>query len=328
MNADDPIYDAVGAYVVPQLLYVAAKLRIADLLAGGPLDAAALAERSGAHEPSLARALRALASLGIFARGRDGRYRLTPSAQPLRSDHPRSRRSAIQFAGEEQQQAWGAVLHSMKTGRSAFDHVYGHPFAEHLAGEEEALDAAQDFRARREARRNGAIAAALDISRARSIVDVGGGTGELLAELLSRHPGLTGTLLDVPAVAERARARIEALGLSSRCDVVGGDARARVPAGRDAYVLAEVLHCFDDPEATKILRRCRGRVYAIERVLPPTGRASADFFADLHMLVLHGGRERTRREFAALFDAAGLCLRHVRPTDSWVSILEAPPIRA
>ncbi|MFY0533737.1 methyltransferase [Nannocystis pusilla] len=119
---------------------------------------------------------------------------------------------------------------------------------------------------------------------------------------------------------------MQAQGWGERCEVVVADAREQLPAGHDVYLLAEVVHCYDDDEASRILRNCRGRrVVVVERVLPAGGRGSADRLADLHMLVMYGGRERTRREYADLFASAGLRLRRVAPTAAWVSILEAAP---
>lgn len=324
--ADDELYRTIGAFVVPQLLYAAARLGLAELLVDGPRSASDLAEQTGAHPATLTRVLRALASVGVFARTRDDRWRLTASARPLLRDHPRSRRAAILFAGHEQHRAWAEVMHSLTTGLPAFDRAFGESLQEHLARDEAALADAEALRSRRSARRNHAIADALDLGAARTIVDVGGGGGELVIELLSRRPDLRGVLVEAPPVAARARERLAAAGLADRCEVVIADARERLPAGHDVYVLAEVVHCYEDPDARRILRNCRGRrVVVIERVLPPAAQASADRLADLHMLVMYGGRERTRREYADLLAAAGLRLRRVVPTASWVALVEAAP---
>ncbi|WAS90829.1 methyltransferase [Nannocystis punicea] len=324
--ADDELYLTVGAYVVPQLLYAAARLGLADLLAAGPQGLEDMSRKTGSHAGTLARVLQALASVGVFARTRDGRWRLTRAAEPLLSDHPRSRRAAILFAGHEQHLAWGAVMHTVATGQPAFDHAFGHSLHQHLARDEAAMTAAEALRARRAGRRDPAVVDALDLGEARSIVDVGGGGGELLIAILSRRPGVCGVLVEAPHVAERTRARLQALGWGDRCEVVAADAREELPAGHDVYLLAEVVHCHEDVDASRILRNCRGpRVVVVERVLPAGGRASADRLADLHMLVMYGGRERTRREYAELFGAAGLRLRRVTPTTSWVSLLEAAP---
>ncbi|MFV8754626.1 methyltransferase [Nannocystaceae bacterium ST9] len=323
-DEDDALYDAIGAYVVPQLLYVAATLELADHLRDAPLDLDALVERSGANPDALARVLRALVGLGIFARSRVGLYRLERAAEPLLRDHPRSRRAAILYAGDLQHRAWGSVMHSLQTGRSAFEHAFGQGIREHLASDEQAMRVAEEVRLRRNAGRNRAIADVIPLERVQTIADVGGGSGELLIELLRRNPSARGILIELPEVAARAHAHLAAQGFADRIDVVAGDAREGVRVEADIALIAEVVHCMDDADAAALLRRCPGkRVYVAERVLPPAGRASAGVFADLHMLVMFGGRERTRGEFSRVFESAGLRVRRVLATQSWVSVLEA-----
>jgi SAM-dependent methyltransferase len=321
---DDALYDAIGMHVVPQLLYVAAKLGLADHLHAGPLALSSLVERTGAHGDSLARVLRALASLGLLSRTRAGAYRLERAGEPLLREHPRTRRAAILYAGELQQRAWTSVLHTVRTGESAFEHAFGHSMAEHLAADDEAMTMIEAVRARRNAERNRALAEVLPLARVQTLADVGGGLGELLAELLARHARLSGVLIELPAVAARARARLSERGLADRVRVVAADAQREKLPDADASVLVEVVHCMDDASAVALLRRCPGQtVYVAERVLPSGGRASPGHLADLHMLVMFGGRERTRSEFFELFKLAGLQLRRVLQTESWVSVLIA-----
>jgi SAM-dependent methyltransferase len=320
---DDALYDAVGmqAHAVPQLLYIAAKLDLAAHLREGPLDLASLSEKTGAHADTLARVLRALVSLGLFSRTRAGAYRLARAGEPLLREHPRSRRAAILYAGELQHRAWGSVMHAVQTGQSAFEHAFGHSMTEHLASDDDAMTVIEAMRSRRNAARNRALADVLPLKRVQTLADVGGGLGELLEELLARHAHLEGLLIELPAVAERARRRLAGF---ERIEVVDTDACTEDLPAADASVVVEVVHCMDDASAVSLLRRCPGNtVYVAERVLPGDGRASSGHLADLHMLVMFGGRERTRREFVALFDAAGLRLRRVHPTASWVSVLEA-----
>jgi SAM-dependent methyltransferase len=321
---DDALYDAIGLHVVPQLLYVAAKLGLADHLHAGPLDLASLVERTGAHRDSLARVLRALISLGLLSRSRAGAYRLERAGEPLLREHPRTRRAAILYAGELQQRAWTSVMHAVQTGESAFEHAFGRSMAEHLAVDDEAMTMIEVMRARRNAERNRALAEVLPLARVQTLADVGGGLGELLAELLGRHTRLRGVLIELPSVAARARTGLSERGLADRVQVVDADAQHDELPDADASVLVEVVHCMDDASAAELLRRCPGQtVYVAERVLPSDGRASPGHLADLHMLVMFGGRERTRREFGELFKSAGLQLRRVLQTNSWVSVLVA-----
>jgi SAM-dependent methyltransferase len=318
-ETDDALFDVVGMHAVAQLLYVAVKLGLADHLHAQPLELASLVERTGAHPDSLARVLRALTSLGLLSRTRAGTYRLERAGEPLLREHPRSRQGAILYAVELQQRAWASVLHAVQTGESAFEHAFGHGMADHLAADDDAMTMIERMRAHRNAARNRALVEVLPLARVQTLADVGGGHGELLVELLERHARLRGLLIELPAVAARARAR---LAERDRIQVV--DANAHELPDADASVLVEVVHCMDDENAAALLRRCPGQtVYVAERVLPADGRASRGHLDDLHMLVMFGGRERTRREFATLFQSAGLQLRRVLQTDSWVSVLVA-----
>jgi hypothetical protein len=325
---DDALFDSIATHVVPQILYVAAKLEIADHLRAGPLDVASLAERTGAHPDSLARLLRVLISLGLLVRTRAGTYRLERAGEPLLSHHPRSRRAAVLYAGELQHRAWGSAMHAIQTGRSAFEHAFGHDMATHLAADEEAATMIEQMRARRNAARNQALADVLPLSRASAgggrigtLADVGGGLGDLLVLLLARHTRLRGVLIDLPAVVERARARAVS---GDRLEFVAADARTSELPRADASLVAEVVHCMDDAGATALLRRCPGKtLYVVERVLPDGAQASMGHLEDLHMLVMFGGRERTRREFSQLFATSGWRLQRVLQTSTWVSVLVA-----
>jgi hypothetical protein len=171
------------------------------------------------------------------------------------------------------------------------------------------------------------------------VVDVGGGQGVLLQRVLEAHPHLYGVVFDRPGVTEAARTRLAEAGLSRRCEVVGGDFFAGVPAGGDAYVLSWILHDWDDEAAARILRNCRaamsddGRLLVLELVLSPPNEphppTAADRLArtlDLEMLAVVGGRERTEAEFRALFGRAGFGLARVLALEGlpWCVIEGAP----
>lgn len=326
MDEDDALFDGVATLVIPGLLYLAAKLRLADLVHERPATLGELVERTGTDADALARVLRALCSLGMFGRTRGGEYRLERAGEPLLTDHPRSRRATLLFMGELQRGAWTGALHAVQTGESGFEQVFGQGMAEYLAGHDEAMAVVEAHRRRRNESRNRAIVEALPLTGVGTIADVGGGGGELLALLLQRSPSLRGVLIELPSVAARASARLEALGVADRVEVVCADsARAgEVAAAVDIAIVVEVVHCMPDADARALLERCPGRrVYVIERILPPANQASAGHFADLHMLVTFGGRERTRKQFARLLDEAGLRMGRVLTTQSWVRVIES-----
>ena len=317
---------------VAQAISVVAKLGTADALADGPQGVDALAAAANAHAPSLYRVLRALASVGVFAEDADGRFCLTPLAEPLRSDAPGSVRAFAIMLGEEWSwRPWGRLLDSVRTGHAAFEHTYGTGIFAYLAEQPEAsaiFDAAMTGRTGPD---DDAVVAASDFSAFRTVVDVGGGRGSLLASILRAHPDVRGILFDQAHVIAGARQYLNAAGLGERCETVAGDFFDSVVAGGDAYVLKQVIHDWDDERARRILEQCRrampatGRLLVVERVIPPGNDPSFGKLTDLAMLVWTGGKERTEADYRALLAAAGFALTRVVPTPSPLSVVEAVP---
>jgi hypothetical protein len=320
---------------VSQLIYVAARLGIADELAGGPRTTAVLAKKVGAHEPSLRRVLRALAGLGIFAETANGRFKLTPLGATLRSDVKGSLRPfALMMVDGYNWNAWGQLLHGTRTGQLPFNHVYGMPLFEYLR---EHPDADREFSAAMASisgPENDAIARAFDFGRFTTLVDVGGAHGHLLATVLGRHRRVRGILYDQPQVVAGAGASgfITAPAVAARCTTKGGDFFTAVPTGADAYMMKYIIHDWTDDQCVRILGHCRhamapdGRVLVVEHVIRPGNAPDWAKLLDVNMLVLPGGRERTKEEFAALFTRAGLRLKRIHKTASALSVLEAAPV--
>jgi hypothetical protein len=229
--------------------------------------------------------------------------------------------------GSEFRAAWGELLHSTRTGEPGFQRCFGVPFFQYMLEHPHrhaVYDAAMTTIHGGETE---PVLEAYDFAGCRSVVDVGGGKGLLLAALLERHPEVQGTLFDLPAVAERAHSTFASLGLESRCRVEGGDFFDAVPRGAAAYLLRHVVHDWEDADAVRILRNCceamgeDGSVLVVETVIPPGDAPAFGKWLDLMMLLV-GGRERTREEYASLFAAAGLRLCRVIPTAAEVCILE------
>jgi hypothetical protein len=307
-------------YLVTQLLHVVVELGVADALAAGPATAAELAARVGADAGALERVLRGLATEGVLDE-RDGRrFALTPVGELLRTDHPRSCSGPVSVRGGLYYGALAGLPDAVRHGGTAFERVHGRPFFDHLAAHPEDSALFQASMAARAVREAAAVVEAYDFSRFGSLVDVGGGTGLLLRRVAAAHPGLRVTLFDRPEVVRRS-------GLPG----IGGDFFEAVPGGADAYVLSRVLHDWDDDDALAVLRSCRRAMgptavlLVVEALLPE--RAADDPAAvrmDLHMMALLRGRERTRAEYAALLDAAGLRLDGVTPAGA-VHVLDARP---
>src|SRR5688500_18380664 len=290
----------VNGYQVSQAIHVATVLGVADHLAGGPRSSDELAVATGSHPDALYRLLRALAAVGVFREEPGRRFGPTPLGECLRADAPQPAGPWAAFlASPPQWQAWGALLHSVRTGENAFRHVHGADVWAYRARHPES--GALFDRAMTGMTRLGtdAVLAAYDFSQFRTIVDVGGGHGLLPAAILAALPGARGVLFDQPHVAAGADELLRGAGVADRCAVVGGSFFESVPAGGDAHLLKQITHDWGDPEATAILRACRtamgdrgGRLLVIERELGgPNERPDAKQM-DLQMLVSAGGRER------------------------------------
>jgi hypothetical protein len=318
-------------FQMTQCLSAAAHLGLADLLAEGPRTPADLAEATATHERSLYRLLRGLASVGVFAEDDQGRFGLTPLGECLRADVPGSMRSAAITVGEEFYRAWGELLHSVRTGRTAFEHVYGEPIFDYLASRPREAKLFDDLMVSVHGAETAAMLDVFDFSHFGTLFDVGGGNGSLLMATLQRHPALKGVLFDRAHVVERARPYIEAAGLSGRCTTVAGSFFEAVPPGGDAYLLRHIIHDWDDKKSLTILRNCRsvmsahGRLLLVESVIPPGNEPFGGKLLDLTMLVIPGGMERTEAEYRELLAAAGFRLERVVPTRAEVSVIEGAP---
>jgi hypothetical protein len=321
----------ITGYWLSQCVRVAARLGVADALARGPRTPEALAEQLGARAPALRRVLRALASAGVFAEDARGRFRLTPAAKALQTAPGSLRDFACMMTDDYNWQAWAALDQAVVRGALPFDQVHGEPIFEYLAKHpaDEALFAAS--MASISGTENAAIARAYPFSKLRTLVDVGGAHGHLLATILRRHRKLRGILYDQPQVVAAAQASgfLSAPELAGRHDLVGGSFFDRVPAGADAYLMKYILHDWDDEKCLRILGHCRdamaegGRVLVAEHVIPKGNGADWGKLLDINMLALTGGQERTREEFRELFARAGLRLLHVHATACPLHLLEA-----
>ena len=319
-------------YSRTQAIYVAAKLGIADLLDKTPQSADDLAQATETHAPSLRRLLLMLASIGIFAEDTAGKFGHTPLSETLSREHPQSVRNlAIMCGSEFFWRPWGELREAVRTGRPAFDHVHGASFFEYLAAHSD--DAAIFNGAMTSLSSAGLsrmLVAAYDFARFERIVDVGGGHGALLYAILSANPRLHGVLADMPSVVAEAASLREAA-IAGRCEIVAIDFFHSVPDGADGYVMKAITHDWEDADALKILKNCRrairpdGRLLLIELVLKAPNQPDPARSADLEMLVMLKGRQRTEAEFRALLGEAGFALIRVIPTAGAASIIESQP---
>lgn len=320
---DEDVLDTIMRALLVQSVLVFARLRIADELDAGPATAKELAPRIGANPDALARLLAAASSFGVVSSSPDGSFRLTPLGRQL-CDGPESPAAFARFIGESRAwAAWGELEHAVITGECGFRAAHGAGvfewFGEH-GGEMTVFQQWMTANSRRQAK---AVTDAYDFSRFNSLVDVGGGHGGLLRKLVRAYPHIRGVLFDVPAVIESVPPLEEGLQLEA------GDFFDTVPPAADCYLLKLVLHDWDDDRAVRILGNVRtamrsdSTVFVIESILPGGDSYHRARFVDLNMLVFaDGGRERTKPEYAQLFERSGLVLTAVHPTTSPMSLLE------
>jgi hypothetical protein len=323
---------SAGAWV-SAAVYAAAKLGIADHLADGARSAADLAAATGTHAPSLHRFLRTLAGFGIVAEGPAERFSLTPLGEALKSKAPGSARSTlIAFGGPGFWRGWEALIYSLETGKPGFDKVWGLPLFDYLAQDPEAASHFSEAMVGFHGSEPPTVAEAYDFSDVGTVVDVGGATGNMLAAVLARHPGVRGVLFDLPHVLRDAPAFLKARGVDARATLEAGSFFERVPAGGGAYLLSHIIHDWSEEQCLTILGHCRnamgpnGRLLIVETVLPEGNTPHQGKLQDLVMLVFPGGQERTEAEYGTLLGKAGFRLRRVIPTTSVVSIVEAVPL--
>jgi len=331
-RASGDLQDLIKAYQISQAIHVAAVLGVADQMAAGLRASDEIAAAVGAHPRTLYRLLRALAALGVFREHEHRRFSLTAMGECLRSDAERSvRPSAIYLGQTYRWQAWGHLLHSVKTGENAFRALHGvdtWTYRKRHPEQDAIFNAAMTANSRRVDR---AIVVACDFSGCARIADIGGGQGSLLAAILAAYPEACGVLLDLPHVVATAAPVLEAAGVGNRCEVVGGSMLESVPEGCAAYVMKFILHDWDDADCIRILRNCRramrsdARLLVIERLVGPPNEDLTVKLSDLNMLVGPGGQERTREEFAALFEAGGLRLADVLSTRADMSVIVGEP---
>jgi O-methyltransferase/methyltransferase family protein len=320
-------------YQLSQALYVAAKLGVADALAAGPLDARALADTVGARADELARVVRALITSGVFTEAADGRFTLNDAAACLQRDAPGDTRAVVINFGEEMYRAFGELLHTVRTGQSGFEAVYGQPQFDYYTTHPEAeASGSARMRARSLPVARDLAAAGL-FDEASTVIDVAGGIGTVVAAILQAHPGLSGVLYERSPVARLAGPYLTEQGVADRCRTVEGDFFTSVPEGGDIYLLKSVLHDWDDERCRAILTQCRAAMgpraclVIVEFVLPDQSTHDPSLvpgaLLDLIMLAHVGGRERTRSDFAALLDAAGLTLHDATALPSGPHLIEA-----
>ncbi len=319
----------INGFWMTQAVYVAAKLGIAEQLAGGAKSAAELVEQISVSERPLHRLLRALASVGVFAERQDGRFELTPMANSLRADVPGSLKPMALMRGEWQYGAWSKLLHCITTGGSAFEKLFGQPMFDFLATDPQRgalFDAAMTSIHGRETQ---LLLDVYDFGAGNLVIDIGGGNGSLLSAILRKHSKLHGLLFDLPSVIERAKSNDALNDVRERLAFQSGSFFESVPANDGIFLMRHIIHDWNDEQSTTILKHCRSamsvtsRLLIAEFVIPQGNEPFLGKWFDLAMLVGPGGQERTADEYSALLAASGLRMTRIVPTVSEISLVEA-----
>ncbi len=305
---------------------VFAELGMADAMATGSRTTDEIASQVNADADAVERLLAFLATRGLVRR-RAGGWNLTAAGDLLRADHPDSIRDWARFLGSAWQwRAWEHLADGIRdTSMPPFEVAHGASYFDHLADHPDRGELFDDAMRSTSRLQGELVARAFDIHGVGEVCDVGGGTGSVLLRLLDHHPDLRGRLLELPEVVERARPLIDLAGMTERLVLEPGDMFAAVPAGCDRYLLSAVLHDWPDDDAVTILTRVReamtvpgAQAIVVELELPDHDGAALERAYDLLMLVLGGGRERTRRGFVQLYAQAGLRLdRDVVLANGW-----------
>jgi O-methyltransferase domain len=332
-----PLTEVAMGYFRSRALAAAARLRVADAIGEGERSVDDLAVACACDGTALHRLLRALASFGVVAETRPGHFELTEYGRPLRKDAPDSEWPSVVFWGDLLADSWSRLADCVRSGERA-EAVRPPGIPSRWSQDPEADAIFRAVMGTSPSVDYMPIARAWDFSRFRTVADLGGGGGALIAAILDAYPNLRGMLVDRQASIDAAEPRFQRDGLRERCDVVAADLMETVPTGADVYMLKHVLHGYPDEGAAAILRRCRhvvperGRLLVIEFVLPDVvGHADADLeqrlMSDLNMLAVTGGRERSALDWQGLLSEAGFEMVGVTAVlGDLVSIVEAAPM--
>ncbi|WP_338868080.1 methyltransferase [Spirosoma sp. SC4-14] len=319
----------IAGFWSSQIIYVIARLGIADVFREGPQTAETVALQTNTHGPSIYRLLRAATSIGLFVGNQNKTFTITGLGKTLMTDSPGSHRDfAIAELGQEHYQGWGNLAYSIQTGTVAFQALSGQNvwdyYKDHPNDGQRFIMAMSNL----SNSFNPAITHSYDFSQFDTVVDVGGAGGTLLCGILRDNPATKGVVFDLPHVVDHATTYIQEQGLSDRCRILPGDFFDRIPTDGDAYLLKFIIHDWNDEQAVNILKNCyqampdHARLLLIESVIPNSNEPNFGKLLDINMLVMTGGMERDADQYGQLLTKAGFHIRQIIPTPSPLQIIE------
>lgn len=318
-------------YVPVKAINAAAKLNIADLIAAhGPMNAIQLADKTDTNPDAVYRLLRALASTGIFREGENEKFELTPLAECLQEDSPNSTKAMALSAGNLFYRAYTEFMYAVRHGDGGWVKALDAPPFEYLRDHPEEGKVFDRMMTDIHGGETAPMVETYDFSVFNTVVDIGGGNGDMISAILHENSGTKGILFDLPEVIDRSKENIKAGGLLDRCQLLTGDFFKSVPKDGDAYILRHIVHDWSDEDAVRILTNCRkamkpdGKLLVVEAVIPPGNDPHPYKWLDLTMLMI-GGRERTTEQFDVIFKEAGLQLNRIIPITPAISVVEGIP---
>jgi hypothetical protein len=320
-QSQSELYDLIGAQRITAVIYTAARLGVADVLADGAKSSREIAKRTGAHEASLRRLLRALVAIGVCDEVASDSFALTAVGAHLAGGAEKSLKAWALFEGELLTRSWVSLIDSIRTGKTAAELAnVGNTF-DLMARDPEVVKTFNEAMVAFTRTVVPGLLAAYDFAGIGCLMDVGGGYGELLCAVLAAHPSMRGVIFDLARCEEGARREIERARLGHRAEFVSGSFFESVPGGADAIIMKSIIHDWNDERSIAILRNCRralppaGKLLLVEREMPEVVDASADHRAvtlsDLNMLRGPGGAERTEKEYRGLLSAGGFEMKRL-----------------
>lgn len=322
------ITQMIFGYVTTKAIHVAAKLNIADLItAHGPMDSNELEHSTGANSGAIFRLLRALASSGIFMEGENGKFSLTPLAECLKEDSPTSVKAMALSAGSLFYKTFNEFLFAVENGGGGWVKALGAPPFEYLRDHPEEGKIFDRMMTDIHGGETQPMVENYDFSVFKTVIDIGGGNGDVISAVLHKNPETKGLLFDLPEVILRSTENITSAGLNERCQLMAGNFFESVTSGGDAYILRHIIHDWSDEDAVRILTNCRkamnpgGKILVVEAVIPRGNEPHPFKWLDLTMLMI-GGKERTEEQFDYVFMKAGLKLMRIIPVTPAICIVE------
>lgn len=330
LNPEHQMMQYILGKWISKPIYVAAKLGIADILSVKDTQINDLAKHTGTSSSGLYRMMRALAGVGIFKEIKDKMFSNTPLSECLKVN--RLKPAALFFESAWHNRLWDELLYSVENEKTASDKVFGKPIFEWLVDNPEEGEIFHRANAMKASSSHRVIVEVYDFHGINSLMDVGGGYGNLMIEILKVYPHINGIIAELPNMIPNICQSIKTSQLESQMKAVECDFLETIPKGCDVYLMSHILHDWPDEACITILKNCRkvipenGKLLIIESIIPSGNEFSIAKLLDLEVLLMGGGKERTVEEFNNLFQNSGFKLSNIVPTEESISIIEGVPL--